>query len=144
MARRKHYKKAAHHRKHRRKSIHGMGSILTDSLMTIGGGVLGQIASNFATSQLASSTMTAKSKSYISALVPVGVGLLLPKVVKSSVGKNIGTGMIVVGGVKLLQSTGVIAGIISPVRAVALGPSFQNPRGVVAGLSTRKAAIMTA
>jgi hypothetical protein len=120
------------------------GSILASSLTGIAGGILGQIASNFVSKSLSTSTMSASTKGYISSLTPVAVGLMLPKVVKSQTGKNLGTGMIIVGGVKLLQSTGIISGIVSPVKAVALGPSMQNRRGVVAGLSTRNAAILTA
>ncbi len=143
MARRKRHTKKVSHRKHSKKrGMHGISGMITDSLLTIGGGILGQYASSFATSQLSKSTMSEKNKAYIAAAVPVAVGLALPKIIKSPMAKNIGTGMLVIGGVKLAQSTGVISGIYSPAM-VALGPSVQNTRGVVAGLSTRKAAMIT-
>ena len=86
--------------------------------------------------------MSEKNKTYISAAVPVAVGLVLPKIIKNPMVKNLSTGMLVIGGVKLVQSTGVISGIYSPAM-VALGPSVQNTRGVVAGMSTRRAAMIT-
>ena len=122
--------------------MHGVGGMITDSLLTIGGGILGQYASSFASTQLSKSSMSEKNKAYISAAVPVAVGLVLPKIIKNPMVKNLSTGMLVIGGVKLVQSTGVISGIYSPAM-VALGPSVQNTRGVVAGMSTRRAAMIT-
>jgi len=146
MARRKRHAKKVHHRKHTRKrSMHGIGGMITDSLLTIGGGIIGKYASSFATDQLSKSTMSEKNKSYIAAAIPVAVGLILPKVVKSPMAQHIGTGMLVIGGVQLAQSAGVISGMYNytPMATVALGPSYQNTRGVVAGLTTRKAAMIT-
>jgi len=62
-------------------------------------------------------------------------------------GKALGTGMIAVGGLELVQSTGVLAGMSMPViagynRMMALAPSLQNSRGVIAGMDTRTAAIL--
>jgi hypothetical protein len=64
-------------------------------------------------------------------------------------GKALGTGMIAVGGLELVQSTGVLAGMSGfPViagygkRYMALAPSMQNTRGVIAGMDTRSAAIL--
>ena len=61
-------------------------------------------------------------------------------------GKALGTGMIAVGGLELVQSTGVLSGF--PVIAgykksyMALAPTSQNTRGVIAGMDTRTAAIL--
>jgi hypothetical protein len=51
--------------------------------------------------------------------------------------------MIAVGGLGLVQSTGVLSGM--PVIArnyMALAPSSQNSRGVIAGMDTRAAAVL--
>lgn len=141
MARKRKAKKVSH-RKTRKRSMHGVGGMITDSLLTIGGGIIGQYASGLAATLLSKSSMSEKNKTYISAAVPVAVGIVLPKIIKNPMVKNLSTGMLVIGGVKLVQSTGVISGIYSPAM-VALGPSVQNTRGVVAGMSTRRAAMIT-
>lgn len=144
MARKRKAKKVSH-RKTRKRSMSGVGGMITDSLLTIGGGILGKYASGFAATLLNKSSMSEKNKSYISAGVPVAVGLVLPKIIKNPMVKNLSAGMLVIGGVQLVQSTGVISGMYNynGMATVALGPSNQNTRGVVAGMSTRRAAMIT-
>lgn len=139
MARRKHHAKKTH-RRHRR-SMSGVKSTMTNALATIAGAVAGRVVTNIITKQMASSTMA--KKEYIAAAAPLVVGLLLPKVVKSELGKNLSTGMIATGGVQILQASGAI-GAIEKRNFVALGPSDQNRRGIVAGMTTKEAAILTA
>jgi hypothetical protein len=65
-------------------------------------------------------------------------------------GKALGTGMIAVGGLGLVQSTGVLSGMpMIAKRYMSLAPSTNNPRGVVAGMDsmnygmdTRSAAVL--
>jgi hypothetical protein len=47
----------------------------------------------------------------VKSAIPVAVGLFLPKFVKGDAAAGIGTGMVAVGGLKLVQSFGVLNGI---------------------------------
>ena len=139
---RKSHKKVTHHRRHKRGSMHGVQTMAMKGVSVIAGGVAAQVLSNVIATQFATSTM----KNYLQAGAPIVAGFLLPKFVKSDIGAGIGAGMIAVGGVKLLQSFGVISGVpaISGNRRVGLAPTGSNPRGVISGLTTRTAALMTA
>ena len=143
MRRRKHTTKKTHTK--RRKS-RGMGAIsggMSTALFTI----LGGVAARFVTNALNStSAIPATYKSYVAAGAPILAGYFLPKVIKSEMGKNLGTGMIAVGGLELVQATGALAGL--PIVAgycgtgMGLAPSIQNTRGVIAGMSTKQAGIL--
>ena len=121
------------------------GSNMTNALFTIVGGV----AARFVSNTINGTTLDASYKGYVAAAAPIAVGLFLPRFIKSDMGKALGTGMIAVGGLELVQSTGVLAGMSGfPViagygkRYMALAPSMQNTRGVIAGMDTRSAAIL--
>ena len=121
------------------------GSGMTNALFTIVGGV----AARFVSNTINGTTLDASYKGYVAAAAPIAVGLFLPRFIKSDMGKALGTGMIAVGGLELVQSTGVLAGMSGfPViagygkRYMALAPSLQNTRGVIAGMDTRSAAIL--
>ena len=85
-------------------------------------------------------------KKYVAAGAPILAGYFLPKFVKSEIGKNLGTGMIAVGGLELVQASGALAGL--PIIAgycgtgMGMAPSLQNTRGVIAGMSTKQAGIL--
>ena len=122
-----------------------MGAIgkggLTNALFTIVGGV----AARFVSNTINGTSLSASYKGYVAAAAPIAVGLFLPKFIKSDMGKALGTGMIAVGGLELVQTTGVLAGL--PVIAgykqyMGIAPTTQNPRGVLAGMDTRAAAIL--
>jgi hypothetical protein len=144
MARRKkHTKKVTRRRKSRKMGAATSG--MTNALFTIVGGV----AARFVSNTINGTTLDASYKGYVAAAAPIAVGLFLPRFIKSDMGKALGTGMIAVGGLELVQSTGVLAGMSGfPVIAgyrknyMALAPSLQNTRGVIAGMDTRSAAIL--
>jgi hypothetical protein len=91
----------------RRRRISGMGS--SNVLMTIaglaGGAILARIASNVITK--AKPDLNLK----LIAAAQIGLGIYLPKILKSQLGKDLGAGMISAGGVGLVTSLGVIKGI---------------------------------
>ena len=146
MARRKHHTKKVHHRRKSHKRLGAAGkSGITNALFTIVGGV----AARFVSNTINGTTLDASYKGYVAAAAPIAVGLFLPRFIKSEMGKALGTGMIAVGGLELVQSTGVLAGVSGfPVIAgykksyMALAPTTQNTRGVIAGMDTRSAAIL--
>ena len=77
---------------------------------------------------------------------PIAVGLYFPKLLKGAAGVNIGTGMIVAGGLGLVQSTGVLAGVGNvyanmPVKNIA-GYQGASAGTYIAGI--RNSAIMEA
>jgi hypothetical protein len=90
----------------RRSSKRGMGAINVQStLMTIGG-VLGGVAIAGYLNKTVLSSMNSK----VQIGAPIGLGAVMPMLLKSELGKNLGLGMIAFGGSKLLASFGV-AGI---------------------------------
>lgn len=99
----KHHKKPVHHRRRRR--MGGIGAV-KGSAMTAVYAVAGAAAA-----QLLSKVLPSTLDARISAAAPVAVGLFLPKLIKGEAGKGLATGMIAVGGLKLVQSFGVLNGI---------------------------------
>jgi hypothetical protein len=141
MARRKKHTKK--HTTHRRRSKR-MGAIsmkggLSSALFTIAGGV----AARFVSNTINGTSLNDSYKKYVASVAPIAVGLFLPKFIKSDIGKSIGNGMIAVGGLGLVQSTGVLSGMpMIAKRYLGLAPSTQNPRGAIAGMDTRSAAVL--
>jgi hypothetical protein len=96
---------------------------------------------------MATSTMSAGTKNLINGAVPIVAGVLTPKFIKGDVGAKLGAGMIAVGGVKILQSTGVLAGLGAmvnpyrnqPVRNIA-GTQLASKGTYIAGV--RNAAML--
>lgn len=133
MARRKTHKKKSVGRKRSRR----MGAAktgITSALFTIVGGV----AARFVSNAINGMNLDASYKGYVASAAPIAVGLFLPKFVKSEMGKSLGNGMIAVGGLGLVQSTGVLSGLPAIAkRYMALAPTPQNSRGVIAGMDTR-------
>jgi len=132
MARRKKTtKKRTTRRRSKRIGAVGIKGGLSSALFTIAGGV----AARFVSNTINGTSLSDSYKKYVASAVPIAVGLFLPKFIKSDIGKSLGNGMIAVGGLGLVQSTGVLSGMpMIAKRYMGLGPSTSNPRGVIAGL----------
>ena len=76
----------------------GLGAVLP----MVVGAVAGRIISN---------KLSGKASAAVLGAGQIGVGLVLPSVIKNNFVKGIGTGMIINGAVSLAQSTGVISAI---------------------------------
>ena len=142
MAKRKsHHKK--HHTRRKKRSMYGVGSMATNALAVIAGGVAAEFLVNTLN---ANATLSASSYGkYVSAGAPIIAGIVLPKYMKSEFGKGLGAGMIAIGGLQLAKGLGVVSGmphIAGYHKRMALAPSIQNTRGVISGMDTKKAAIM--
>ena len=102
MARRKRATKKRTTRRRRMSGVGAMGSQVTGALYTIAGAVAAGAVAKFLPS-----TMNEKLK----AAVPVVVGIMLPKYLKGNIGQGVGAGMVAAGGLKLVQSFGILNGI---------------------------------
>jgi hypothetical protein len=89
---------------HKRK--HSMGAV-EGGVMGFVGVIAGAVAAQFlgkAIDKALPATMEDKTKKLIDGAAPIALGLFMPKIIKSNLGKNLGTGMIAAGGLKLVQS----------------------------------------
>jgi len=102
MARRKRATKKSSYRRRRMSRVGAMGSQVTGALYTIAGAVAAGAVTKFLPA-----TMNEKLK----AAVPVVVGIMLPKYLKGNIGQGVGAGMVAAGGLKLVQSFGILNGI---------------------------------
>jgi hypothetical protein len=102
MARRKRATKKSSYRRRRMSGVGAMGSQVTGALYTIAGAVAAGAVTKFLPV-----TMNEKLK----AAVPVVVGIMLPKYLKGNIGQGVGAGMVAAGGLKLVQSFGILNGI---------------------------------
>ena len=102
MARRKRATKKSSYRRRRMSGVGAMGSQITGALYTIAGAVAAGAVTKFLPA-----TMNEKLKS----AVPVVVGIMLPKYLKGNIGAGVGAGMVAAGGLKLVQSFGILNGI---------------------------------
>lgn len=102
MPRRKKAKKATSRRRRSMSGIGKVGSTATSALYVIAGAA----AAGYVTKMLPA-TLSDKVK----AAIPVAAGLILPRFIKSNLGQGLGAGMVAVGGLKLVQSFGVLNGI---------------------------------
>ena len=100
MRRRKAAKKSS--RRRRMSGIGNVGGAATSVLYTVAGAAAAQLVGKF---------LPEATNDKIKAAVPVAVGLFLPKFVKGAAGQGLAAGMIAVGGLKLVQSFGVLNGI---------------------------------
>jgi hypothetical protein len=151
MRRRKSHTKKRHHAK-RRHRVAGIGSSLMSSAYIIGGAILGQAVVKYGVDKaLASSTMSPMTKGLIEGATPIVLGVLTPKFIKGDVGVKLGAGMIAVGGLKLVQSTGVLQGIgampnvysNAPVKNIA-GYQGASQGTYIAGIDARTGAMLEA
>jgi hypothetical protein len=139
MARRKKHAKKTHSRRRHRKMGAIAASGLTSALFTIVGGV----AARFVSNTINGTKLDDSYKKYVASAAPIAVGLFLPKFIKTPMGAALGNGMVAVGGLGLVQSTGVLSGMpMIAKRYMGLAPSSQNSRGVIAGMDTRSAAVL--
>jgi hypothetical protein len=114
MARRKSHAKKRHHTKRRRHSaMHGIGGSVASVAYIAGGAVLATIINQKLVSPMLdkSATMSASTKNIITGALPIALGIFTPKFVKGATGANLGSGMIAVGAMNLVKTTGLISGI---------------------------------
>jgi hypothetical protein len=84
---------------------------LMSALYLVGGAAIAQGVTKLVDKAMASSTMSDMTKKAISGAAPIIAGYFTPKFIKGDVGAKLGAGMIAVGGLKLVQSAGVLSGI---------------------------------
>jgi hypothetical protein len=90
----------------RRSYKRGIGAINVQStLMSIGGVMAGVAVAGYL-----SKSVLSNLDEKVQMAIPIGLGVALPMVMKSELGKNLGLGMIAFGGSKVLSSFG-LAGI---------------------------------
>jgi hypothetical protein len=104
MTKRKHHSKKKHHTKRRRKMSGGMQGVLTQAVGLVGGAVAARILTN-------SSKILPQLDAKIKDAAVIGLGLYFPKLVKGPIGASVGAGMVAMGGLALVQSTGAIGAI---------------------------------
>jgi hypothetical protein len=104
MTKRKHHSKKKHHTKRRRKMSGGMQGVLTQAVGLVGGAVAARILTN-------SSKILPQLDSKIKDAAVIGLGLYFPKLVKGPIGASVGAGMVAMGGLALVQSTGAVGAI---------------------------------
>jgi len=107
MARRK---KQTKRRSTRRRMGATKGGLMS-ALYLVGGAAIAQGVTKLVDKAMASSTMSDMTKKAISGAAPIIAGYFTPKFIKGDVGMKLGAGMIAVGGLKLVQSAGVLSGI---------------------------------
>lgn len=145
MARRKHHaKKRTHSRRKKHAKMSGIGALATNALAVIAGGVAAQYGAKL----INNSNMSEGTKKFAAGGAGLLLGFGLPMLVKGDMIKSLGLGMIAVGGMNVVKDNtkGALGRYqsASVARRMALAPSAQNTRGTIAGLSTEKAAILTA
>ena len=101
MAKRRSSKKRTSRRK-RSSSMSGMKGNVGFIVSSVAGAVIGKMVQ---------SKLSSKVNPKILAGGQIALGLFLPKFIKSDIGKGIGTGMIVNGGVTMLQEFNVLSGM---------------------------------
>lgn len=148
MARRKSHTKKRHHTKRRTHRMAGIGGQVASVAYIAGGAIIAQALVKAIDSYTSTSTMSAMTKGLIDGAVPVVAGIMLPKFIKGDIGSKLGAGMIAVGGLKLVQSAGVLNGFAGiganlyankPVRTIA-GYQGSSSGTYIAGI--RGAAMM--
>lgn len=102
MARRKSHAKK-HTAKRRRHSVSGIKGSGMNALAIIGGGLLAYQVAKLAKASVPATT-SATTTNYIANGIPLALGIFMPKIIKSELGKNLGAGMIAAGGVGLANS----------------------------------------
>ena len=107
MARRK---KQTKRRSTRRRMGATKGGLMS-ALYLVGGAAIAQGVTKLVDRAMASSSMSDMTKKAISGAAPIIAGYFTPKFIKGDVGSKLGAGMIAVGGLKLVQSAGVLSGI---------------------------------
>jgi hypothetical protein len=147
MARRKsHAKKSRKTSRRRRSGMSGIGGSVASAAYIAGGAILAQvIVQKFVSPMTTSQTST--TQGLIAGAVPIALGMFTPKFIKGDTGAKLGAGMIAVGGLNLIKTTGLISGMGAnyysnkPVRNIA-GYQGASAGTYIAGI--KNAAIMEA
>jgi hypothetical protein len=130
----------------RRRKMSGMGGTVASAAYIAGGAILAQIIVQKFVSPMTTS-QTSTTQGLIAGAVPIALGMLTPSLLKGDVGAKLGAGMIAVGGLNLVKTTGLISGIGAnyysnkPVRNIA-GYQGASAGTYIAGI--KNAAIMEA
>lgn len=99
------HRRTHHHRRRRVSGTGGMGGMLTKA----GGLILGAVAARELNTVVVK--FAPSFSPLMSGIVQMGVGFILPKMVKGAFFQDIGDGMIANGGMVTIVSTGLISGI---------------------------------
>lgn len=126
MVRRK--KRSAPSRRRKSSKMGAMGkSFLMDALGLVAGGYAARILTS-------SAKILPNLDPKIKSAGVIAVGLYFPKLVKGSLGKSIGDGMIAAGGLGLLQSTGIV-GQLDNAMEIPVSVMAGNDLSVISGYS---------
>lgn len=122
MARRKTSRKTTRKRSTRKRSI---GALNPGNLVMTIGGVLGGVAlagyiNKFLFTPKEGQQAT-ELQNTLSKYGPLALGVITPMVLKSELGKNLGSGMIAFGGAKILQSVGLAGTDTDEMEIVTIG-----------------------
>jgi hypothetical protein len=145
MARRKSHAKKSR-KTSRRHRMSGIGGSVASAAYIAGGAILAQVIVQKLVAPR-TTDMTSTTQGLIAGAVPIVLGYLTPKFIKSDVGSKLGAGMIATGGLNLIKTTGLISGMGAsyysnkPVRNIA-GYQGASAGTYIAGI--KNAAIMEA
>jgi hypothetical protein len=90
--------------KRRKKMSGGVQGMLMQAVGLVGGAAAARILTS-------SNKILPKIDVKIKGAAAIGLGLYFPKLVKGGIGSSVGAGMVAMGGLAILQSTGVIGEI---------------------------------
>jgi hypothetical protein len=127
MARKKSRKKVSHRRRRRVGAISGG---MSNTFQLIAGGVASVFAGKLVDMLPVIKDQPEKTKNIVKAVLPIGVGMALPKLVRGS--GMIGSGMIVGGGIKLV-------GTLAPKLIGAVDYYANKPTPAISGYQTNTA-----
>jgi hypothetical protein len=125
MARRK---KHAKRKSSRRRRVGAIGGGMATALQMIAGGVAAQFAGKLVERLPFVKDQSEKTKGLIKGALPIALGMALPKFIKGS--GHIGAGMIVGGGIKLVQS------VVPQIGAVGMDYYANKPTPIISGYGT--------
>ena len=94
----------------RRRRMSGIGGNVASVAYIAGGAILAQLIVQKFVSPM-TTTMTSTTQGLINGAVPIALGMLTPSVIKGDTGAKLGAGMIAVGGLNIVNTTGLISGI---------------------------------
>jgi hypothetical protein len=104
MKKHKNHQAKKHTTHRRRKMSGGMSGMLMQAVGLVGGAVAARVLTT-------NTKILPQVDSKIKDAAVIGLGLYFPKLVKGPIGASLGAGMVAMGGLALIQSTGIIAGI---------------------------------
>ena len=116
---------------HRRRKIGAIGGGMATALQMIAGGVAAQFAGKLVDRLPFVKDQSEKTKGLIKGALPIALGMALPKLVKGS--GHIGAGMVVGGGMKLVQS------VVPAIGQIGVDYYANKPVPVISGYQTNTA-----